>query len=87
MPRNRLGREITHCRTRRRNSESLRADARKTTFQGGKARVPGVAWWGEDTRDSRVHTRKAKEFATTDLVRNKLTEAGVVLKDLPDGTG
>jgi cysteinyl-tRNA synthetase len=46
-----------------------------------------VAWWGEDTRDSRVHTRKAKEFATTDLVRNKLTEAGVVLKDLPDGTG
>ena len=59
----------------------------KNDIPGGKTRVPGTACWGENARGSRLHARKEKEFATTDLVRNKLTEAGIVLEDLPDGTG
>ena len=35
----------------------------------------------------RANASKSKDFATADLVRNRLTEAGIVLEDRADGTG
>ncbi|MCP4454535.1 MAG: cysteine--tRNA ligase, partial [Planctomycetes bacterium] len=36
--------------------------------------------------EQRQAARKAKDFATSDLIRNKLADAGVELKDTPTGT-
>ena len=35
----------------------------------------------------RANARKGKDFSTADLVRTRLTEAGILLEDRPDGTG
>ena len=55
--------------------------------QGGGADEALVGKLMELVIEIRANARKAKDFATADLVRNKLTEAGVVLEDRPDGTG
>jgi cysteinyl-tRNA synthetase len=55
--------------------------------QGGGADEALVGKLMELVIEIRANARKAKDFATADLVRNKLTDAGVVLEDRPDGTG
>jgi cysteinyl-tRNA synthetase len=54
---------------------------------GGGADEGLVAKLMELVIEIRANARKAKDFATADLVRNKLTAAGIVLEDRPDGTG
>ncbi len=54
---------------------------------GGGADEGLVAKLMELVIEIRANARKAKDFATADLVRNKLTEAGIVLEDRPGGTG
>ena len=36
--------------------------------------------------DIRKDAKKRKDFATSDQIRNKLAEAGILLKDEKDGT-
>jgi cysteinyl-tRNA synthetase len=57
------------------------------TSDGGGADEGLVAKLMELVIEIRANARKGKDFATADLVRNKLTEAGIVLEDRPDGTG
>ncbi len=54
---------------------------------GGDADEGLVAKLMELVIEIRANARKAKDFATADLVRNRLTDAGIVLEDRPDGTG
>jgi cysteinyl-tRNA synthetase len=54
---------------------------------GGGADEGLVAKLMELVIEIRANARKAKDFATADLVRNRLGEAGLVLEDRPDGTG
>jgi cysteinyl-tRNA synthetase len=54
---------------------------------GGGADEGLVAKLMELVIEIRANARKAKDFATADLVRDKLTAAGIVLEDRPDGTG
>ncbi len=54
---------------------------------GGGADEGLVAQLMELVIEIRANARKAKDFATADLVRNRLGEAGIVLEARPDGTG
>jgi cysteinyl-tRNA synthetase len=54
---------------------------------GGGADEGLVAKLMELVIEIRANARKGKDFATADLVRNRLGEAGIVLEDRPDGTG
>ena len=40
----------------------------------------------EDLLDQRVVARRAKDFATSDRIRDELAQQGIVLEDKPDGT-
>ncbi len=55
--------------------------------QAGGGDGPLVGKLMELVIEIRSNARKAKDFATADLVRTKLAEAGIVLEDRPDGTG
>ena len=54
---------------------------------GGGADDVLVAKLMELVIEIRANARTSKDFATADLVRNRLGEAGIVLEDRPDGTG
>ena len=54
---------------------------------GGGADEGLVAKLMELVIEIRANARKGKDFATADLVRNRLGEAGIVLEDRADGTG
>ncbi|MEC7545687.1 MAG: cysteine--tRNA ligase [Pseudomonadota bacterium] len=44
------------------------------------------AEWIEEMIQKRLESKKAKDFATADAVRDELTAKGIVLKDGPEGT-
>jgi cysteinyl-tRNA synthetase len=57
----------------------------RATSGGGDDALVGTLM--ELVIEIRANARKSKDFATADLVRNRLTAAGIVLEDRPDGTG